>query len=342
MNESYVRKMASVQRIDAIHPIPGADTICQYQILGWKIIDQINKYKIGDLIIACVIDSWIPTRIAPFLTKLDRFPKEYNGVPGEKLRTIKLRGALSQGLILPLSVCDMIESELMIGLDVTYPLGIQKWEPPPEVLNADTKGSFPSYGRKSDQERIQNCYPNIAEIAADYSWQISEKVEGQSASFIFYNGEYSVCSRNLLLKESNNAFWNTSRKYDLENKMRSLGANIQITGEQTGIGISGNIYKMQDHRLYVFDIFDIDRQEYLTPQETQNLIALLGLESVPILDSVANIDGVTLDQFLDRADGKSVLGTIGCLREGLVYKANSTKRVSFKTVSNKYLLNMKD
>lgn len=145
--------MAEVLQIEEIKSIPGADKICSYRVLGWWVIDQINKYKVGDIIIYCSIDSFIPSDLAPFLTKPGHCPKTYNGVVGEKLRTIKLRKAISQGLILPLSVCDFIESELFVGLDVSYPLGIEKWEPPPEFVAADARGNFPSYCPKSDQER---------------------------------------------------------------------------------------------------------------------------------------------------------------------------------------------
>ena len=342
--EEYVRKMASIQEVNGVYPIKDADKICQYGILGWKVVDQVGKYQVGDKVVFCEIDCWIPSTVAPFLTKPGHYPKIYNGVEGEKLRTIRLRKALSQGLILPLSVCDNIETELMIGLDVSIPLGIQKWEPPAEFTSADAKGSFPSYIRKTDQARLQNVFSDIEQIAADYSFQVSEKLEGTSFTGYFYNGETGCCSRNLNLKPSDNTYWNIFNKYDLETKLRLLNRNIAIQGEIVGNGISGNIYQMTDHRLYVFDIFDIDAQEYLSPIETQKLIKELDLESVPVLDSAVNIDGVTLEQFLERADGKSVMGTVGCLREGLVYKANidNNTRISFKTVSNAYLLGSKE
>lgn len=150
--EAYVRKMASIQEINGVYPIEGADKICQYGIQGWRVVDQVDKYQVGDLVVFAEVDSWIPTSIASFLSK-GKEPREYNGIKGEKLRTIRLRKALSQGLILPLSVCDYIDTELFIGLDVSYPLGIVKWEAPPEFKSADAKGSFPSFIFKTDQER---------------------------------------------------------------------------------------------------------------------------------------------------------------------------------------------
>jgi RNA ligase (TIGR02306 family) len=334
------RKLASLQKIEEIIPIPNADTICQYRVLGWKIVDRINQYKVDDLVIYCEIDSWIPTNFAPFLSK-GKEPKEYNGIKGERLRTVKLRGALSQGLILPLEpTCSNIESELFEGLDVTIPLGIQKWEAPAEFISAAAKGDFPDFVTKTNQERIQNCYDEVSEYFFDVTFEVSEKVDGQSFTAYLNNGEFGVCSRNLELKESDNTFWNNVRKFDLENKLRNLGLNIAVQAEQTGPGINGNIYKAKDYYLFVFDIFDIDTQTYYSPANRMKLIKKLGLISVPILCNTSLI-GNTLDEIVEMADGSSVLGDITTKREGLVFKANTHERISFKAVSNKYLLSEK-
>lgn len=231
-----------------------------------------------------------------------------------------------------------------VGDDVSEFLGIEKWEPPPEFKSADAKGTFPSYCPKSDQERIQNCYSDVAHLFDDNTWELSEKLEGQSASFILYNDEYQVCSRNLSLKDSeDNTFWNTSRKYDIENKMRALGRNLMIQGEQVGPGISGNIYGLKEYYVYVFGIFDINTQSWLSPKVRRALTQQLDLPNVPVLSQHFSCKGKTLDDLLNFADGMSVLGFTNTRREGLVYKLNSeTMPVSFKTVSNKYLLNEKD
>lgn len=104
MTEVYVRKMASIQKIAEVKAIPDADKICAYRVNGWWIVDQVGKYVVGDLVVYAEPDSWIPTTLAPFLTKPGHFPKTYLGVEGEKLRTIRLRRQLSQGLLLPISV----------------------------------------------------------------------------------------------------------------------------------------------------------------------------------------------------------------------------------------------
>ena len=116
-----MRKMATVRVIDSILPIPDADSIECAVIGGWKVVTKKGEYQPGDLAVYCEIDSWIPHELAPFLSKGE--PKEYNGVKGERLRTVRLRKQLSQGLLLPYSILGMIGSE---GDDVSEFLNIQK------------------------------------------------------------------------------------------------------------------------------------------------------------------------------------------------------------------------
>ena len=96
------RKMATIRRIDTIGPIEGADAIEVATVGGWKVVVKKGDFAPGDLAVYCEIDSFIPTKIAPFLTKPDHYPKVFEGVEGERLKTVRLRKTLSQGLLLPL------------------------------------------------------------------------------------------------------------------------------------------------------------------------------------------------------------------------------------------------
>ena len=125
---------------------------------GWQLVTAIaNGFKEGDLVIYLEIDSWVPTEFAPFLSK-GQEPRVYNGVKGERLKTIRLKGQISQGLLLPMSVVE-IESGNPLrrfeeGEDVTALLNIQKWEAPMNAqLAGIARGTFPSFGRKTNQER---------------------------------------------------------------------------------------------------------------------------------------------------------------------------------------------
>ena len=96
------RKLACVKRIDDLLAIEGADKIEVAVVGGWKVVVKKGDFKKGELAVYLEIDSWVPTEVAPFLTKSGHEPKDYNGVKGERLKSKKLRGIVSQGLLLPL------------------------------------------------------------------------------------------------------------------------------------------------------------------------------------------------------------------------------------------------
>lgn len=346
MYENGVRKMAWIAKIASVSMIEGADKIVSYGIGGWNVVDQKDKYLVGDLVVYVSIDSWIPTNVAPFLTKPGHFPKTYNGVEGEKLRTIKLRGTLSQGLLLPVSVVPPGVEEIIEGDDVSDALGIQKYEPPiPAQLTGLVKGNFPSLIPKTDQERIQNIKKEIAEaVRQGFEFEVTEKLEGSSMTCYLIRGEFGVCSRNLDLKrDENNTFWKVAIEEDIEREMRAIDEHwdFAIQGELVGPGVQGNIYKLNKHRFFVFDVYDGMTGKYLNPQQRRDLVTRMGLDHVPHL-LTTTLPDVGMEQLISYADGMSVLGDItGPLREGLVYK-QVDGGMTFKIISNKFLLGQKD
>jgi RNA ligase (TIGR02306 family) len=328
------RKLASIQIIQEIKAIPAADLICAYRVNGWWIVSKVNEFSIGATVLYIEIDSWVPSDLAPFLSK-GKEPKEYKGIKGGRLRTVKLKKQLSQGLILSVPKVIGALVEFTEGEDFTDILNIQKWEPPQDYLNADSKGLFPSFIPKTEQERIQNCFKDLAKELQELEWEVTEKIHGQSATFYFNEGDFGVCSRNLELKDDDNAFWNTARKYNLQEKLQKLNRNIAIQGEQYGSGICGNNYKLYGHNLAVFNIFCIDTGKYLSTPECTALCNELGLTTVPIRSTSAHLKDVTLDELLSLAEGDSALSDTK--REGLVFKS-TTSDLSFKVVSNSWLL----
>ena len=337
-----MRKMATIKKIDALRPIEGADAIECAIVGGWTVVTKKGEYAAGDLAVYCEIDSFIPTPIAPYLTKPGHYAKTFEGVEGERLRTVKLRGQLSQGLLLPYATCGKICAE---GEDVSELLGIVKYEAPvPAELAGEVKGMFPSVIPKTDQERVQNLKVELAKWLTndELHWEVTEKLEGSSMTVYMRDGEVGVCSRNLDLKpNADNSLWRAANKYNLPAKLVGIGRNIAIQGEIVGNGIQGNIYQMRDQDFLVYDIYDIDAGRYFTPGERKAFVAEHGLNHCPVLAYSARLTdtlGLTnMEQILKFAEGKSVMGMIGCEREGLVFKCHE-KQVSFKAISNKYLL----
>lgn len=150
-----MRKLASIRRVDGLRPIEGADLIECAVVGGWEVVVKKGEFAVGNLATYFEVDSWIPYELAPFLSK-EKEPREYEGVKGERLKTVRLRKQLSQGLLLPIRHCfpDQELSQFTEDLDVTDQLGIIKWERPiPLQLRGQVKGNWPAGIPKTDEER---------------------------------------------------------------------------------------------------------------------------------------------------------------------------------------------
>ena len=339
-----MRKMATIRKIDELRPIPGADAIECAVVGGWTVVVKKGEFQPGDLAVYCEIDSWIPTELAPFLSK-GKDPREFNGVKGERLRTVKLRGQLSQGLLLPIEVAfpgsDRAFWWSQVDVDVSERLNVQKWEAPiPAQLAGQVRGNFPTAVPKTDQERIQNLK---AEIKAAHSvgllFELTEKLEGSSMTCYLIDGEFGVCSRNLdLKKDVNNSFWATAIAYDIEAKMRAVfdGDDFAIQGELIGPGIQGNIYGLTKPSFYLFDIYNVTKGRYLNPVERIKLAEQMGIPHVPILAIDKDLGTGEVDYILEWAEGKTTFNP-KAEREGIVFK-EMNGGMTFKAISNHYLL----
>lgn len=325
-----MRKLATVKQITAINPIPGADAIEVAEVdYGWKVVVKKGEFHVHDFAVYLEVDSWVPNELAPFLTKPGHTPKEYKGVLGQRLKTIKLRGQVSQGLLLPLSVLKgkSVEELPIIKMEKEIPAN----------MSGTVRGNFPTQIPKTDQERVQNIVKTVF-ANCHRKYEITEKMEGSSMTVYNIDGKLGVCSRNIdLVEDDLNVFWSTAKKYDLPEK---VPLNTAIQGELIGPGIQGNIYGLDEHLFLVFDVYDIMQEMYLPPFERQEFVAKLGLLHVPVI-SIACLSPYEnkLDKLLLLADGKSMYGNT--LQEGLVFKAMDGG-LTFKIISNKYLLKEKD
>ena len=222
-------------------------------------------------------------------------------------------------------------------------LDIVKYEAPiPAELAGKIKGNFPSFLRKTDEERVQNLskeYENW--IADDLDFYVTEKLDGSSATFYLNEGEFGVCSRNLdLLETEENTFWKVARELKLEEKLREYGKNLAIQGELIGEGIQGNPYKLKGQTVKFFNVFDIDSQSYYgLPMFLATFQHQFHLDTVPILTNLTMKLPKTIDECLFCAEAKSVLNP-NFDREGIVFRTMG-RDVSFKAISNKFLLNEK-
>lgn len=337
-----MRHLVTVQKIADIQPIEGADAIEKAKVKEWWVVIKKDSFKVGDPCVFYEIDSFLPIKPEyEFLLK-GNHPKKMlvdgQEREGIRLKTIKLRGQISQGLVLP--VPEGIPQQ--IDYDCTEELGVIKFELPISVqLSGLVKGAFPSFIPKTDEERIQNCAHLLEQFKGEEVY-ITSKLDGCSATFFKKDGEFGVCSRNLELKDSDgNTFWHIARQYDLMNKIPD---NHAIQGEIIGEGIQKNPLKINKQKLYVYNVYDIQKGEYKHYNDFVKMTEELGLERVPEI-SKQKLD-FTIDSVLSFATAPSPLNP-EVLQEGIVIRPLEEKtasiggvltRLSFKAISNEYLL----
>jgi len=336
------RKLASIQKVLDVQPIPNADAIEVLTVLGWKVVAKKGEFKIGDLVVYFEVDSILKESPEVEFLRKSNF----------RIKTIKLRGQVSQGLCLPLSILDTLDHRLppVEGDDFTERLGVQKYEVyVPAQLAGERKGNFPDFMHKTDEMRIQ-AVPDIVTRYQGKSFYVTEKVDGSSMSVYFKDADFGVCSRNFDMKETEtNSFWKTARVYDLENKLRAHGKNIALQGELVGPGVQGNKYKLDKLHFFIYNVFNIDTGLHLDYNDFVMFVKYLGLETVPLL-CVIELGNTfpestkTVDDMVEFSKGKSVLNK-DTHREGIVlrptincYDEELRGRLSFKCINPDFLL----
>lgn len=325
-----MRKLASIQKIAALEPIKDADAIEKATVLGWQLVVKKGEFQVGDLCVYCEIDCVMP----------DRPEFEFLKARGNRVKTIRLRGQISQGICFPLSILPE-GTDIAVDQEVTELLGITKYEPPmPASLSGIAAGPFPSFMPKTDETRIQILQDLLDKYAGE-PFYATEKLDGSSVTYYVNDGHFGVCSRNLDLVESEgNSFWKVARALNIEEKLRALGGNFALQGELIGEGIQGNKYKLRGQHVRFFNVFDIDGYRHLDFEDFLKTIADMELETVPVLDRNFTLIN-DIEQLVAMSEGNSTLFKVH--REGIVLRPLTEKqdmigRVSFKVINPRFLL----
>jgi RNA ligase (TIGR02306 family) len=361
-----MRKLASIQTITALYPIEGKDRIALAQILGWQVIVKKDEFAVGDKCVYFEIDSFLPD--VPEFQFLGK-TSTYLSYTGYRLKTMKMAKVLSQGLALPLSMFPTLIANLSDDTDVTERLNIVKYDKE-TVENAQSgslnqgssEGKFPSFIPKTDQTRIQSL-PSFFISHKDEAFEETLKLDGSSCTiykimskktgllakvmnflgFDTTTTHFGVCSRNLEIKrpkagEKQSDFWTAAIKYDIEN---SLPVGYAIQGELIAPNIQKNWEKVKEVEYYIFDVYDINKGSYLLPDARRAFVAsyLSSAKHVPVINESVEILKLTQDQILERVKRQSM--NPGTISEGSVYKSLKHSTVSFKAISNEYLLKEK-
>ena len=338
------RKLASIQTIKEVKEHPNADKldILTFQNIGWQCVSKKDEFKPGDTCCYFEIDSLIP--IKPWSAFLE--DKNKPGKPA-RLKTIRLRGEISQGLAVPVDVIPELKGkELKEGDDLSELLGIEKYEPPvPACLSGEASGPRPSQVPKTDEERIQ-AFPDLIQEFQGKLVYISQKIDGTSGTFAQIDNDFHVCGRNWCYKPNDdNSYWKVCEKYDIQKKLCAIrqetGKNYAVQGEVYGEGIQKNRLQISGQDLAVFNVIDLDGRRYLSFYEFKEFCERLQLQTVPILQ-IVKFEWQSIDELLELAKGKY---SSGKPQEGIVirpvhefYSDVLKTRASFKVINNDFLL----
>lgn len=371
VNLDSKRKLATIQEIIDIKPIPNADSIEVATVMGWKIVVKKDEFKVGDKCIYVEIDSVLPEKDWSEFLRNSNF----------RIKTIRLRGQVSQGICFPLNILenygnifkewneingtynyifshkdnDYIQGCLYLEDDVnlTELLEIKKYIPKTfgdgGFMSGKSAGNFPSFIPKTDETRIQNL-KSLIEQYEGIEIYTTEKIDGCSATYFLRDSEFGVCSRNRMVKDDDtNVYWKMARQYNIENILKGYGKNIAIQGEIIGPKIQGNKLALNEIELRIFDIFDIDKYEYYDYYSANTFISNNNLVRVPHIDDNLELTS-DIDAFVEYATRKSRINPDVWV-EGIVIRSKTnldseeylmrkmnTNRISLKVINPEFLL----
>lgn len=330
-----MRKLASIQRVLKVQHHPNADRLDVISVLGWNLVAKREQFAVGELCCYIEIDSVLPEKAEfEFLR-----PRSF------RVKTVKLRGTLSQGLAFSLHEV-LPAASYKEGDDVTELLGIRKFIHPLELTTGgDVIGPFPHFIAKTDETRIQSA-PTVLLRHRGKLFELTEKMEGCSATYAVHNNAFYVCGRTQQLADRpGSLYWHVAHKLDIEKKLRAVGGDVAIQGEIIGPKVQGNWYGLYELDLRVFNYFDIAAHKFAAANEVAGLTAGLGLTAVPHLGTIVLDHSV--DQLVQLATRKSTVNPARWL-EGIVMRPSVEERdielgrLSFKIINPEYLLTKHD
>jgi RNA ligase (TIGR02306 family) len=335
------RALASIQRITSLTPIAGADRIELARVAGWQCVVKTGEFRAGELALYLELDA-IPPELPAFSWLWQ--PKGQAGVARPdtfRIRTLRLRGTLSQGLLVRLEQVAL--GDVHEGEDVTARLGVTKYEPPAPSGMGDWRAPFPSLVPKTDELRVQAA-PAVLDELRGKPFVATVKMDGTSATFVMVDGALHVCGRNHSIAEGENLYWYVAKKHRLAEAL--AGSALAVQGEVVGPGIQKNPAGLSDKSLFVFNVYDTRAGEHLGDAELRAFCATHGLTPVPVAFSGERFDE-TVDSLLTKAEG--VYPGTSHQREGIVVRPRVAQRsavlggrLSFKAISNRYLLDERD
>jgi RNA ligase (TIGR02306 family) len=337
VKHSIIRKLASIQVVSDIKIHLNADRLALAKVLGWQVVIQKEEFKIGQKVVYFEIDSLLPEKPWSEFMRARQF----------RVKTVKLRGEISQGLILPLKILgdDANENDFEIGQNLTELIGVNKYEDDADH-KSETEGktsNFPSHlVEKTDEPRIQSI-PYMIEKFMGQSYYASLKYDGTSATYLIdpNNKEtFYICSRNLTKEYVPGELYSRiADEFKIKENLLKNDCRYAIQGEIYGPKISKNYHQAKKTSFAVFNIKDLIENRFLDMQELVDTCKKLNLPMVEIVEKSESFN-YSLEELKNLSKG-NYPGTKNP-REGLVFRLqnewNKDYRLSFKIINDDFLV----
>lgn len=349
-----MRNLASIQKVAAVEPIEGADQVELVHILGWQCVATKGQFHPNDLCVYFEIDSFLPVRPEyEFLRSSSYRDNDFMG-KGFRIKTMKFRGQISQGLVMPLGILASVDwsGDFKEGTDLTSILGVKLWEVPETVSTGGTiLGELPPCVLKPDETEIQNCPDIIAEFN-NHEFYITTKLDGSSHSIAVDENGFHVTGYSYEYKDDGeSAFYELVKARGYQEKIEAYAKqrsfrSFTLQGEFCAPGIQHNRLKLSEPEWYVFSIYIDGKRVGL--RTLIDVCAALNIPMVPLEEVGTGLHNVypDVDSLLKRAEGSYPNGGP---KEGIVirttqpeYSRTLSGPLSIKVLNNKYLLKDKD
>ena len=318
-------KLASIERILSVSPIPNAEKIEYVKVLGYDCITQKGQFQPNDLCVFIQPDTVLPAE----KTWTEVYRKKSNRVKAIRL----MKQFWSFGIVESLSILPE-NTQVEEGQEVSELIGVIKYEPPiPQNLEAK-HAYLPYQLPKTDEERFQNLVLPFGQIV-----DITLKVDGSSCTYYFKDGETGICSRSLEIKpESENNYTLPEKKYNVLQKLTKYcqehGVNLALRGEVYGQGIQSfgcNPHARLPKDVAFFSVYLIDEHRYAGKDDEHyyvNVCKTLELPVVPMVEENVELTESLVKKYSDELEQLN-----GNLFEGVVIKG---KDFSFKVINKFY------
>lgn len=366
--------LAKISVITDIQPIEGKDRIVLATVENYKSIVQKGEFRVGDPCIYVFYDSILPEKPEFEFLRKRCWSEKYKGF---RIKPMRMGNVISEGLVLPLSALpDGDKVVYPIGMVVTDLLGIRLYDPEiqeeKEPLRQKPKSKFgkllfrfswfrklyykmnkpymttyPDWISKSNEENIEAIYNKLLSSGdlERETWVVTEKVEGQAASYVYDGKKLHCFSHNFGVREGNwveyanliNLKARLAACYKLIKKVKPSVSAVCIQGELIGPGIQKNIYKRKNLELYLYNGYTYHKggTVYKFAWNVLNMVSdELGIPTVPLIAWGRHVTAPLLEDMLEDCQGNSELCP-DVPREGLVWRNNDGSH-HFKVKSRPY------